>query len=115
MSGALHSSVKDCIMAKLGTIRFWNPERGTGTIDPDHGGDALPFKRADLQDGTEQPAPEQRYSYETYEVNGGGKRAVDLRPLANATQERAQPRAQEQQGTYAQQRQQRDQARNQLN
>lgn len=78
-------------MANFGNIKSYNQEKGAGTIIPENGGDALPFKKADLQQEAELPQIDQRYSYETAEVDGGHKRATDLRQQddESAVQEQA--------------------------
>ena len=65
-------------MTHFGKIKSYDDGKGTGTITPEKGGDALPFKKADLQQQAQQPMVDQRYGYETAEVDGGKKRAVNL-------------------------------------
>ncbi|MHA6318382.1 cold-shock protein [Altererythrobacter sp. CAU 1778] len=56
-------------------LRF---HKGAGTISPEKGGDALPFRKKDLQQQAQEPEVDQRYGFETSEVDGGKKRAVNL-------------------------------------
>ena len=83
-------------MANFGNIKSYNQDKGTGTITPEKGGDALPFKKADLQEEAQAPQVDQRFSYETAEVDGGHKRAVNLQEQAGESSQQEQ--AQNQQG-----------------
>lgn len=65
-------------MTHYGKIKSYDSSSGTGSITPEKGGDALRFKKADLQQEGQMPKVDQRFSYETSEVNGGNKRAVNL-------------------------------------
>lgn len=65
-------------MTHFGKIKSYDSSSGTGSISPEEGGDALRFKKADLQQEAEMPKVDQRFSYETSEVDGGKKRAVNL-------------------------------------
>tara|TARA_B100001057_G_scaffold489237_1_gene575106 strand:+ start:289 stop:537 length:249 start_codon:yes stop_codon:yes gene_type:complete len=65
-------------MAHFGKIKSYDSSSGTGSITPDEGGNALRFAKADLQQERQMPKVDQRFSYETSEVNGGNKRAVNL-------------------------------------
>ena len=67
-------------MANFGKIKSYDSSSGTGSITPEKGGDALRFKKADLQQEAEVPKVDQRFSYETSEVDGGKKTAVNLQP-----------------------------------
>lgn len=66
-------------MAHYGLIKNYDGKQGTGSITPEKGGDALMFRRDGLEDPKQDPKPTQRYSYETSEVDGGKKQAVNLR------------------------------------
>ncbi|WP_144096589.1 cold shock domain-containing protein [Croceicoccus sediminis] len=66
-------------MTNYGKIKWYNSGKGSGTILPEKGGDALPFRKSDLQQEGQEPQTDQRYSYETSEVDNGQKRAVNLR------------------------------------
>ncbi|WP_338242500.1 cold-shock protein [Aurantiacibacter hainanensis] len=83
-------------MPQFGNIKSYNTEKGAGTIIPEEGGDALPFKKADLQQQAQTPSLDERYSYETVEVDGGNKRAVDLQQQGEESSQ--QERAPTQQG-----------------
>lgn len=65
-------------MTHYGKIKSYDSSSGTGSITPEKGGDALRFKKVDLQQEGEMPKVDQRFSYETSEVDGGNKRAVNL-------------------------------------
>ena len=70
-------------MPYCGTIRTFDEVKDTGTILPDTGGEPIPFRLCAIQSGGAVPLPNQRYSYETFQVNGGMTRAVDLRQLSD--------------------------------
>lgn len=82
-------------MSHFGKIKWYNSGKGSGTILPDEGGDALPFRRSDLQPEGQEPQTDQRFSYETSEVDGGQKRAVNLRQQGESQTVEAQARAQQ--------------------
>ena len=65
-------------MTHYGKIKSYDSSAGTGSITPEEGGDALRFKKADLQQEGQMPKVDQRFSYDTSEVDGGSKRAVNL-------------------------------------
>ncbi|WP_041558676.1 cold-shock protein [Novosphingobium sp. PP1Y] len=65
-------------MSHFGKIKSYDPSKGAGMITPEKGGDALPFKKSDLQQQAQEPKVDQRYGYETSEISGGNKRAVNL-------------------------------------
>ena len=65
-------------MTHFGKIKSYDSSAGTGAITPEKGGDALRFKKADLQQEGQMPKVDQRFSYETSEVDGGKKHAVNL-------------------------------------
>ena len=67
-------------MPHSGKIKSYDDAAGTGTITPEKGGDALSFKKTDLQQQGQTPKVDQHYHYETSEVDGGHKRAVNLQP-----------------------------------
>ena len=82
-------------MTHYGKIKSYDSSSGTGSITPEEGGDALRFKKADLQQEGQMPKVDQRFSYETSEVDGGNKRAVNLQQQQGETQ---QDQASKQQG-----------------
>ena len=65
-------------MSKFGIIETFESSNGLGSILPEGGGDALPFRRRDLE--TQIPAPQvgERFGFCTSEVNGRNRRAIDL-------------------------------------
>ncbi|AWW75651.1 hypothetical protein CD351_14545 [Erythrobacter sp. KY5] len=65
-------------MAHFGKIKSYDSSMGAGSITAENGGDVLRFKKADLQQEGQVPKVDQRYSYETKEVDGGKKSAVNL-------------------------------------
>lgn len=67
-------------MTLFGKIKSYDSGTGTGLIDPDEGGDLLPFGRKDLQQQSQQPSVDQRYGFDTSEVNGRNRRAISLQP-----------------------------------
>ena len=69
-------------MPYYGVIRTFDQFREVGTILPDSGGEPLPFRLSAIEVGEPSPLPNQRYAFETHQVNGGMTRAVDLRQLA---------------------------------
>ena len=82
-------------MTNYGKIKSYDSSSGTGSITPEKGGDALRFKKADLQQEGQMPKVDQRFSYETSEVDGGRKCAVNLQKQQGET---AQDQAGKQQG-----------------
>lgn len=65
-------------MTHYGKIKSYDSSMGTGSITPEKGGDALRFKKSDLQQVAEVPKVDERFSYETSEVDDGKKHAVNL-------------------------------------
>ena len=65
-------------MAYYGHIAAFDSVGGVGSISPEDGGNPLAFASADLQRQDCEPEVDQRYCYETFEVNGR-KRAIKLR------------------------------------
>lgn len=82
-------------MTNYGKIRWYDSGRGSGTIVPEKGGDALPFRKSDLQQVGQEPQTDQRYSFETSELDGGQKCAVNLRQQGESETSEGQARAQE--------------------
>jgi cold shock protein len=66
------------IMTHYGKIKSYDTGKGAGMITPDKGGDALPFNKADLQQQAEVPKADQRYGYETRQIDGGKAHAINL-------------------------------------
>lgn len=67
-------------MTHYGTIKSYDSGKGSGTIAPEKGGEPLAFVKADLQQEAEEPKVNQRYGYETKQMNGGRPQAVNLQP-----------------------------------
>jgi CspA family cold shock protein len=67
-------------MPFFGRIIAYDSDGEIGTIAPEGGGTPLPFRKSDLETGMRAPRIDQRFGYETSEINGGGKRAVFLFP-----------------------------------
>ena len=65
-------------MTHYGKIKSYDSSSGTGSIIPEEGGEALRFKKSDLQQEGQVPKVDQRFSYQTSQVNGGRKSAVNL-------------------------------------
>ena len=84
-------------MSHYGTIKSYDSSKGAGTITPEKGGDALPFAKSDLQQQAQEPRVDQRFGFETAEVDGGNKRAINLRQQGDAQSQRVE-QARNQQG-----------------
>ncbi|NIJ61663.1 cold-shock protein [Qipengyuania flava] len=65
-------------MTHYGKIKSYDSSSGTGSITTEKGGDALRFKKADLRQEGQVPKVDERFSYDTSEVDGGKKSAVNL-------------------------------------
>ena len=65
-------------MTSYGKIKSYDSNAGIGMITPEKGGDALPFDKADLQQQAQVPRADQRYGYDTRQVDGGKPRATNL-------------------------------------
>lgn len=65
-------------MTHYGKIHSYDADKGAGMIMPETGGDALPFNKADLQQQAQVPMAEQRYGYQTKQIDGGKSCAVNL-------------------------------------
>ncbi|MHA6333846.1 cold-shock protein [Qipengyuania sp. CAU 1752] len=72
-------------MTHYGKIKSYDTCKGAGTITPEKGGEPLPFVKADLQQEAQEPKVDQRYGYETKQVDGGKQQAMNLQ------QEQGQP------------------------
>lgn len=68
-------------MALFGNISSYDSGKGVGVISPEKGGDDLAFKKGDLQQQALEPQPDQRFRYETVQLDGGRMRAVNLRQV----------------------------------
>lgn len=85
-------------MTHFGKIKSYDSDNGTGMITPDKGGVALPFRRKDLEREAQEPTVNQRFGYETSEVDGGDKRAIDLQPQQGEGDSVREQQARAQQG-----------------
>lgn len=68
-------------MALHGKIQNYDAFTGTGFIQPDQGGERLPFSRGDLeqQDQTKPPGEQDRFTYDIGKDAAGESCAVHLR------------------------------------
>ena len=69
-------------MTHFGKIESYDSIKGSGMIAPDKGGDALHFGKSDLKEQGSQPRVDQRYGYDTSQVDGGDPRAVNVHMAA---------------------------------
>lgn len=67
-------------MTLFGKIKSYDSSKGTGTISPEKGGDALPFRKSDLQQEAQVPQPDERYGYEVKDADNGRRYAINLAP-----------------------------------
>jgi len=81
-------------MTDFGTIKSYDGDRGTGTIVPEQGGDALPFRKSDLQQQAQEPRLNQRYGYDVKNADNGKRYAINLKPQGDAQVQQEQARAQ---------------------
>jgi CspA family cold shock protein len=65
-------------MTHFGKIKFYDSAKGSGTISPEGGGDALPFRKTDMREQGQEPKRDQRYGYETQSGDNGKQWAVRL-------------------------------------
>ncbi len=66
-------------MTHFGKIESYDSSKGKGMITPEKGGEALPFGKSDLQQQAQEPKVDQRFGYETKQVDGGQAHAVSLK------------------------------------
>ena len=79
-------------MTHFGKIKSYDSGKGAGTISPEKGGDALPFRKTDLQQEAQVPQQDERYGYDIKEANNGKRYAINLSPQhgeASVQQEQA--------------------------
>ncbi len=67
-------------MTNFGNIKSFDSNKGVGTIIPESGGDALPFRRSDLQQQAQEPQHDQRFSYDVKNADNGKRYAINLQP-----------------------------------
>jgi len=65
-------------MTNYGKIKSYDSAKGAGMITPDKGGDALAFNKSDLQQQAQEPRTDQRYGYDTRQIDGGKAHATNL-------------------------------------
>lgn len=65
-------------MVHFGKIKSYDSGKGAGSIAPEKGGEPLAFGKSDLQQESQMPEVNQRYGYETNQVDGGKVRAVNM-------------------------------------
>ena len=80
-------------MAHFGKIKSYDSGKGAGLITPEKGGDALPFNKSDLQQQGQEPKIDQRYGYETKQVDGGARHAVSLQMEQGQKEQASSPQA----------------------
>ena len=85
-------------MTHFGKIKSYDSGKGAGTISPEKGGNVLPFGKSDLQQESQVPKIGDRYGYETSEVDGGNKRAINLQPQQGEGDSVQEQQARAQQG-----------------
>lgn len=82
-------------MTDFGTIKSYDSGKGHGTIVPEQGGDALSFRKADLQQQAQEPKQDQRYGYDVKEADNGKRFAINLHQQGKADIRQEQARAQQ--------------------
>jgi len=65
-------------MTHYGKIQSYDATKGAGKIAPEKGGDALSFNKSDLQQQAQEPRVDQRYGYDTRQIDGGKVHATNL-------------------------------------
>lgn len=65
-------------MTSFGKINSYDANKGSGTITPEEGGDALDFGKNDLQQQASEPKQGQRFGYDTKQADGGKTHATNL-------------------------------------
>ncbi|GAO52944.1 cold-shock protein [Novosphingobium sp. MD-1] len=82
-------------MTDFGKIKSYDSNKGLGTIAPERGGDALPFRKSDLQQQAQEPKQDQRYGYDVKDAEGGKRYAINLHQQGEADIQQEQARAQQ--------------------
>lgn len=82
-------------MTDFGNIKSYDSGKGVGTIAPEKGGDALPFRKSDLQQQAQEPKQDQRYGYDVKSANDGKRYAINLQQQGDANAHQEQARAQQ--------------------
>lgn len=83
-------------MTHFGKIKSYDSGKGTGTISPKKGGDALPFRKSDLQQEAQVPKQDERYGYDVKDADNGKRYAINLAAqLGEASVQQEQTSAQQ--------------------
>ena len=82
-------------MTDFGKIKSYDTGNGRGTIVPEKGGDALPFRKSDLQQQAQEPQQDQRYGYDVKSADNGKRYAINLHQQGEADIQQEQARAQQ--------------------
>lgn len=83
-------------MTHFGKIKSYDNGKGTGTISPEKGGDALPFRKSDLQQEAQVPKQDERYGYDVKDADNGKRYAINLAAqLGEASVQQEQASAQQ--------------------
>lgn len=82
-------------MTDFGTIKSYDSGKGHGTILPEQGGDALSFRKADLQQQAQEPKQDQRYGYDVKKADNGKRFAINLHQQGEVDIQQEQARAQQ--------------------
>lgn len=82
-------------MTDFGNIKSFDTGKGRGTIVPERGGDALPFRKSDMQQQAQEPQEGQRYAYDVRNADNGKRYAVNLHQQEEADVQQEQARAQQ--------------------
>ena len=82
-------------MTNFGKIKSYDSGNGRGAIVPEQGGDALPFRKSDLQQQAQEPKQNQRYGYDVKDADNGKRYAINLRQQGEAVSQEEQARAQQ--------------------
>ena len=67
-------------MTNFGKIKSYDSDKGKGKISPEAGGDALPFRKSDMQQQGQEPQQDQRFGYDVKNGDNGKRYAVNLQP-----------------------------------
>jgi CspA family cold shock protein len=76
-------------MTDFGTIKSYDTGNGAGTITPEKGGDALPFRKSALQQQGQEPKQHQRYTYDVKNGDDGNRYAVNMQAQGEAQSQKA--------------------------
>ena len=65
-------------MTDYGKIASYDSSKGSGTIKPESGGDALPFRKSSLQQQAQEPKQDQRFGFDVKSADNGKRYADNL-------------------------------------